>query len=87
MERKRFGADSLALLLEYLNDTGGTMARLSDQTGISERTVSVWVRALRRRSLVHVAHWLSDPRGYATVAVYAWGPGMPDAPRPRKEQQ
>ena len=83
-ERRRVTATLAARLLKILLDAPSTREELAKAVGLSLTTTSAWLRELSRADLVHICGWNPDPRGYFTVAVFAWAPGAGDVPRPTR---
>lgn len=53
--------------------------------GLAKPTVTRFVRELQANSMVHVAGWARDSRGYPTIQQYGWGLGA-NVPCPRKNE-
>lgn len=54
---------------------------LAELSNLGKPTVTRYVRALTGASLVYVADWGRDRRGYPTIRKYGWGTAA-DAPCP-----
>lgn len=76
--------DAVATLLKALNTAPHTYTQLATACGLTRSVVSKWVSAMREAGLVSVCGYLLDIRGYPTVAVFRWSPGVPDTPCPTK---
>lgn len=63
---------------------------LSKAAGLAVVTTSAWLREFKQAGLVHVCRWDKDSRGYPTIAVFAFAPGVPDCkkdvPTPAQRQ-
>lgn len=82
--RKRVTATALATMLAALVKQAMTFDELCALTGLTQVTVSAWIRAMRNQKLVRVCGWDADSRGYQTIARFVWEPGAKDVPRPSK---
>lgn len=82
--RKRVTANALATLLAGLVKQAMTFDEICALTGLTQVTVSAWIRAMRSKKLVRVCNWDADNRGYQTIARFVWEPGAKDVPRPSK---
>lgn len=89
-ERKRVTAGIAARLINTLIATPGCREDLAEEVGLAMVTTSAWLRELRHAGLVRVCRWDKDSRGYPTIAVFEWAPGVPDCrkdvPTPAQRQ-
>lgn len=89
-ERKRVTASIAARLIGTLIATPMCREDLAGAVGLAMVTTSAWLRELRHAALVRVCRWDADSRGYPTIAVFEWAPGVPDVkkdvPTPAQRQ-
>lgn len=85
--RRRAGPKAVKQMLVVLTTSGGSYEHMRNVSGLSQESVSAWIKELRREPtrMVFIGNWLEDPRGYRTIPVFHWGP-FADVPRPAKTQ-
>lgn len=76
--RKRVTASMAARLITTLIKTPMCREDLSATVGLATVTVSSWLREFRAAKLVRVCRWDNDSRGYPTIEVFEFAPGVPD---------
>lgn len=76
--RKRVTAGMTARLINVLLKTPMCREDLSAAVGLATVTVSGWLREFRTAKLVRVCRWDNDSRGYPTIEVFEFAPGVPD---------
>jgi DNA-binding IclR family transcriptional regulator len=72
----KVNAIAFSLLIELLMEGDYTSAELVEETGLHSITIYDYLRALRKRKLLHIARWETDTRGRCCVKVYKLGRGV-----------
>lgn len=87
-ERRRVTAGIARQMINALIARPRSREDLAQAVGVATVTVSAWLREWHHgqsgadtpgTNLVRVCRWDNDSRGYPTIAVFAWDPGVPDA--------
>lgn len=82
--RKRAGAKAVAAMILAMAVRPQTYADLVKLTGLSQPTISAWIREMRNTNpkLVWVGRWDDDTRGIPCIPAFMFGIGGMDMPRP-----
>lgn len=71
---------AVAVMVAQLVEGPATVPEIAEESGLTERSVREYMRAMRKRRAVHVARWEHDAAGRQTLAAYRLG-AKPDAAR------
>lgn len=75
MPRARLNPLAYAHIVRRLQRGRSTEATLAEASGLSDRTVRDFMRALEAVGAAHVVSWAPDSRGHARFATWAIGKG------------
>lgn len=74
--------DQVSSLLQELARKPCSYDEMAFMSQLTMSSVRSWVKSWREAGLVHIADWQKDSRGYPTIQLMAWGPGLADVPCP-----
>lgn len=69
------------LMLRRLMERAWTRGDLAEELGLTPTVTGYYLSALSGQRLIHIRGWRLYVRTW--VAEWAWGPDMPNAPRPK----
>lgn len=77
----KLNAVAFSLLVELLMEGDYTAPELIEETGLHYLTVYEYLKAMRKRGLLHIVRWDNDSYGRCSLRVYKLGRGK-DASKP-----
>lgn len=83
--KPKLGPRMYVLFIKTLLENPATTAELIELSGLGATTVREYIRALRWAKLIYIFDYTVDVNWRTRSEIWAWGPGMPDKPRPRKK--
>lgn len=81
-ERRRVTAGLASRMINTLIASPCSREALAAAVGLSVVTTSAWLREFKHGHLVRICRWYPDSRGYPTIAVFEWAPGVADCVKP-----
>lgn len=76
-------ATAFAELCLLLNSGYYNQQELQERIGVCNATMTKFMGLLKRRRLIYISCWIRTTR--KTVAYWAWGVNVPDAPKPKPQ--